>query len=78
MKKVFVIWHLLLGTPFHKGCPHLGRKEEVSNNADKSGQEEGRGLAVSGHPFRCSLFKRGDGIYKSFYQRHFPSLNVEK
>ena len=26
----------------HKGCPHLGGRERVSSNADKSGQGEGR------------------------------------
>ena len=36
--------------------------EGASNNADKSGQEKGGGLAVSGYPFQCSLCKREEGI----------------
>ena len=25
-------------------------------------EEEGRGLTISGHPFQCGIFKRGEGI----------------
>ena len=38
------------------------RRQGVSNNADKSGQGEGGGLAVSGHPIQCGLWKREEGI----------------
>ena len=38
------------------------RGEWVGNNADKSGQGEGGALAVSGHPFKCGLFKREESI----------------
>ena len=34
----------------------------VRNNADKSGQGEGGGVAVCGHPFQCGFWKRKEGI----------------
>ena len=34
-------------------------REGASNNADKSGQGEGGGLAVSGHPFQYGLCRPG-------------------
>ena len=37
-------------------------KEWVSNNGAKSGQREGGGWAVSGHPFKCGLCKREEEI----------------
>jgi len=33
------------------------REGRVSNNEEKNGQEEGKGLAISGHTFQCDLFK---------------------
>ena len=55
------------------------RREGDSSNANKSGQELGGALAVSGHPFQCSIYTRGDGIYKSFYHHinHDISLIME-
>ena len=38
-------------------------KEGVGSKADKSGQWEGGGLAESGYPFQCGLYKREGGIY---------------
>ena len=49
----------------------------VSSNVDRSRQEEGGGLAVSGHPFHHSLFKRGEGLSRSFYH-HLLSFKVKK
>ena len=37
-------------------------KEGFSNNGEKSGHGEGRGLAGSGHPFQCGFLKREEGI----------------
>ena len=39
----------------------------ASNNADKSGQGEGGGLALSGYHFQRRLCKREEGIQRSFY-----------
>ena len=39
---------------------HWGR-EEVSSYAAKV-DRGGSGVAVSGHPFLCGLWKRGEGI----------------
>ena len=62
----------------HKGCLHPGGgREGVSNNADKSEQGQGRGLAVSGHPIKCSLCKREESIPRSFYL-HLPVLTIKK
>ena len=52
-------------------------REGASNNAEKSRQGEGGGLAVSGHHFQCGLCKREKGIYRLFY-RHLSSLKIEK
>ena len=52
-------------------------RERVSNNADKSGQWEGSGLVVSGHPFKCDRCRREEGISRSFYH-HLPVLKIEK
>ena len=38
------------------------RREGVSNNADKSRERKGMGLAVIGHPFQCGLCKKAEGI----------------
>ena len=38
----------------------LGR-EGANNDTGKSGQGEGRDLAVCGHPFQCGLWKREEG-----------------
>ena len=35
------------------------------------------GLAVSGHPFQCGLFKRGESFKWPFYH-HLRSLKIEK
>ena len=42
-------------------------REGVSSNADKRGQGEGGGLAVSGHPCQYGLWKREEVIERSFY-----------
>ena len=55
----------------------LWGRQGVSSNADKSGQGEGRSLAVSGHPFQCSLWKKEEGIERSFYN-HLPVLLIAK
>ena len=49
------------------------RRKGVGNNADKSGQGKGGGLAVSGNPFQNGVCKREEGIYMSFYD-HLPVL----
>ena len=47
------------------------------NSTDKSGQAEGGGLNVSGHPLQCGLCKREEGIYRSFHH-HLSVLKIEK
>ena len=37
-------------------------REGASSNADKTGQGQGGGLVVSGHPFQCELYKKEEGI----------------
>ena len=37
-------------------------REGASNNADRSGQKEEGGLAVSGYPFQCGLCETEEGI----------------
>ena len=52
---------ILLGV-IRKGCLHLGGREGVSNSVNKSGQGEGGGIAVCGHPIQCGFWKREKGI----------------
>ena len=37
-------------------------REGVSNSVNKSGQGEGGGIAVCGHPIQCGFWKREKGI----------------
>ena len=39
-------------------------REGVGNSVNKRGQDEGGGVAVSGHPFQCGLGKRERGHSK--------------
>ena len=63
-------------TSSRKDVRSLGRKG-VINNVDNSGQGQGGGSAVCGHPFRCGFWKREEGILKSLY-RHLPVLEIGK
>ena len=49
-----------------RGMSAPWRKERVSNNSDKSGQE-GRGLAENGHPFQCGLCKREKTAFECYF-----------
>ena len=44
---------------------------------EKNGQGEGGDLAASGHPFQCGIWKREEGMQRSFYH-HLPVLKNEK
>ena len=65
-----------LSAPWGEGGREGGR-ERVSSNADKSGQWEGGGLAVSGHSFQFGFCKREEDIYRSLC-RHLPVLKIER
>ena len=44
-----------------KGCPHLGGGRVLASVRTKW-TGEGGGLAVSGYPFQCGIWKREEGI----------------
>ena len=48
--------HILQAFDEKGNSSYILSKEEVIDNGDKSGQEEGGDLAVSGHPFQCGLW----------------------